>query len=78
MAGRGMGWRGSEATKSLASELSTWGRLSLLRAGGSWEGGGSLLVPVATPRELLVAHRAPGSSTFPDGWEQNLQGAGLR
>lgn len=45
---------GNEATKPLASEVSAWKRLSFLHAGDSWVGGGSLLVPVATPRELFV------------------------
>lgn len=65
---------GNEATKPLASEVSAWGRLSLLHAGGSWVGGGSLLVPVAAPQEFLVTRRAPrGAAPSRDGREQQLQ-----
>lgn len=57
---------GSEATKPPGI---CWGRLSLLHAGGSWEGDDSFLVPVATPRELLVTRWAP------PGEQQHLQGS---
>lgn len=65
---------GNEATKPLASEVSAWGRLSLLHAGGSWVGGGLLLVPVAASQEFLVTCRAPrGAAPSRDGREQQLQ-----